>query len=184
MSSDESIEPHDFQADLKPLEAALGSLVPATSRIDRDRLMYLSGAASADATVSTTKTTIPSARSWRGRTLRAFWPLAAAAMLIVSIGLGTIVAFWEPRERVVYIERQVAQGLQSLPRRIASGALALEVPSHWMASRASVDASYLVLRGQVLRRGVAALDTPATGKQSDEGREPSNRALLNELLGG
>ena len=47
MSANDEYRPDDFPSELKPFEASLGSLVPAASRVDRDRLMYLAGAASA-----------------------------------------------------------------------------------------------------------------------------------------
>ncbi|HEY2149047.1 MAG TPA: hypothetical protein VGH32_13995, partial [Pirellulales bacterium] len=99
MPFDESIPADDFGSDLKPLEAALGSLAPAASRIARDRLMFLAGAASIDATGSAVTGEILSAakagddcarlpQHWQRTFLATFWPLVTAVLLLISIGLG------------------------------------------------------------------------------------------------
>jgi hypothetical protein len=195
MPFDESIPADDFESDLKPLEAALGSLMPTASRIDRDRLMFLAGAASIDATASAeTGENISAAkagddcarlpRHWQHRFFAAFWPLATAVLLLISIGLGALLAFRQPGERVVYVERQPTQDSQ-LPRSIASfGAPPVTAFTDRTIASASADASYLVLRQQVLRRGVAALDSTSQSDQRPKASEARNRALLNELLGG
>jgi hypothetical protein len=64
--------------DLAAIEAALCSLTPASSGIDRDRLMFLAGRASARR------------RFARHRLAAAFWPTAAAASLAAAVVFGTI----------------------------------------------------------------------------------------------
>lgn len=195
MPFDESIPADDFEPDLKPLEAALGSLMPTVSRIDRDRLMFQAGAASVDATtacVAGNDRSLANAgddagglqRRWQHRSFGKFWPLATAVLLLISIGLGALLALRQTAERVVYVERQPTQDSQ-LPRSIASfGAPPVTAFTDRTIASASADASYLVLRQQVLRRGVAALDRAMQNDQRPEASEARNRALLNELLGG
>jgi hypothetical protein len=194
MSSDESIQRHESQGDLKPLEAALGSLIPAASRVDRDRLMYLAGAASVDAksafianSNSPGTAADDSSRfglTWWRRLSGAFWPLAAAALLLISLGLGAALALREPRERVVYVERQPTQESQSFPTLASSAVRPVENSSDRAIASASPDARYLFLRAQVLRRGVAALDSASQSDSRPVRRDERNRVLLNELLGG
>ena len=195
MSSDESIRPDDFPADLKPLEAALGSLLPAASRTDRDRLMFLAGAASVNETTATVAGNNASLagvgddagglrRRWQQRFFGTFWPLATAVLLLISIGLGALLAFRQPGERVVYVERQPTQEAQSSGLLASSGSPPVNASPDRTIASASADASYLVLRQQVLRRGVAALDRASQSDQRPAGSEARNRALLNELLGG
>ena len=195
MPFDESIPADGFESDLKPLEAALGSLAPAASRIDRDRLMFLAGAASIDATSSAVTGEILSAakagddcarlpRHWQRRFFATFWPLATAVLLLISIGLGAVLAFRQPGERVVYVERQPTQDSQSSRPLASSAAPPINAFADRTIASASADASYLVLRQQVLRRGVAALDSTSKSDQRPEANEARNRALLNELLGG
>jgi hypothetical protein len=171
MSANDDSRPDDFPADLKPFEAALGSLVPAGSRVDRDRLMYLAGAASAPSRV-------PNRRS---RSRGFFWPCAAAAMLLVSLGLGALVAFRGPAERIVYVDRPVVNQEPSTAPSVT--APAGDTETRFAASQGSVDASYLVLREHVLRLGVNALDAPSPEVGGSHRTDARNRALLNRLLG-
>src|SRR4051794_34172917 len=150
---------NDFPADLKPIEAALAGLMPAAARVDRDRLMYLAGAAAATAA---TQTAGPSDRSSvRIRSLRKMiWPLSTAALLIVSIGFGSMVAFREPAERLVYVERPTER-TNSSDVAIAPRTAINSTPA--VRQNDSTSADYLVLRDQVLRLGVGALDRAGTG---------------------
>jgi hypothetical protein len=180
MSANDDSRPDDFPADLKPFEAALGSLVPAGSRVDRDRLMYFSGAASA--TNAASATAAPSREpNRRGQSRGVFWPCAAAAMLLVSLGLGALVAFREPAERIVYVDRPVVNQEPSAAPSVTAPAGDSE--TRFAASQGSVDASYLVLREHVLRLGVNALDAPSPEVGGSHRTDARNRALLNQLLG-
>jgi hypothetical protein len=64
--------------ELAAIEAALCSLTPAASGIERDRLMFLAGKAAA------------SRGSLRRRLARTFWPLATAASLLAAISFGIL----------------------------------------------------------------------------------------------
>lgn len=70
------------EQELADLEAALRSLRPRASRLDRDRLMFLAGQVSAR----------DSASAWAMRFPRWLWPTVAAALAIVSVGLGWMLA--------------------------------------------------------------------------------------------
>jgi hypothetical protein len=74
-------EPH--REDLTALERVLTALQPAAPQLDRDRILFEAGRASA-----------------RGR----FWPAAAALLALVSAGLGGAL-WWRPvpAERVVLV---------------------------------------------------------------------------------
>jgi hypothetical protein len=183
MSANEDSRPDDFPAELKPFEAALGSLAPAGSRIDRDRLMYLAGAASATYAVSAAAAVGAAAQepNRRSRSRSVFWPCAAAAMLLVSLGLGALVALRGPAERVVYVDRPVVNQESSAAPSVTAPAGDSE--TRFAASQGSADASYLVLREHVLRLGVNALDAPSPEVGGSHRTDTRNRALLNQLLG-
>src|SRR5690349_11507409 len=100
MSPNDEQRPDEFPADLKPIEAALAGLSPAAVRLDRDRLMYMAGAAAAEAAAQRTG---PAASNRLFKTW--IWPLSTAVLLLVSFGLGAMLAFREPGERVVYVEQ-------------------------------------------------------------------------------
>jgi hypothetical protein len=171
MSTHDDHRPDDFPPDLKAFEAALAGLVPAGSRIDRDRLMYRAGAA---ATTSATKS-LPTRLS---RLPAMVWLTATAAMLLVTLGLGALVALRQPQERIVYVDR---------PANTAGATtLALHLPGIGptlpLASDAA-NAGYLALREQVLRSGVEALDVPSRPGERSDRADVRNRALLNHFLG-
>ncbi len=84
-----SVPPNpEHESELRAIEAGLGSLAPARSGVNRDRVMYLAGQASA--------------RS------RWAWPSATAALAILALGEGALLALRpmpEPRvvERIVEV---------------------------------------------------------------------------------
>ncbi|HEV2970971.1 MAG TPA: hypothetical protein VGY55_13445 [Pirellulales bacterium] len=171
MLPDDEYRSNEFPSDLKPFEAALGALVPAASRVDRDRLMYLAGAAGA---------TIPSPARFP-RLHRAFWPCATAAMALIALGLGGLLAFRQPQERIVYVSHPAAGADQPTSPFAAQQN---EDPEPKIASRSGAsDAGYLVLREQVLQRGVDALDVPAPSANGANPSDVRNRTLLKEFLG-
>jgi hypothetical protein len=173
MSTHDEHRPDDFPPDLKAFEAALVGLVPAGSRIDRDRLMYRAGAAAATSATQSPPTLF-------SRLPAMLWPTATAAMLLVTLGLGALVAMRQPTERIVYVDRPAA-------RTNPGDAPSLAV--HWpqvgstIAPDRDSSGSYLVLREQVLRLGVGALDTPSRATEPADHSDVRNRALLNQLLG-
>jgi hypothetical protein len=162
---------NEFPSELKPFEAALGSLMPAGSRVDRDRLMYLAGAAGA---------TIPLPAPIP-RLHCAIWPCATAAMALVSLGLGSLLAFRQPQERIVYVSHPAANADPSISPSFPQQ---YEDTEPRVASRLNSSGfSYLVLREQVLQRGVDALDAPVRGAHGANPSDVRNRTLLKEFLG-
>jgi hypothetical protein len=163
----------DFPPDLKAFEAALGGLVPAESRLNRDRLMYLAGAAAAAPSGSQT--------AMRSSRLPAFlWPLATAALFLAALGLGALVALRQPTERIVYQDRPAAS---TNPGDAPSLALHLPLIGPTNSMHGTASGSYLALREQVLRHGVGALDAPSGPAEPADQSDVRNRALLNHLLG-
>lgn len=177
MSANDDSRPDDFPPELKPFEAALGSLVPASSRVDRDRLMYLAGAASTTDAAGAAMRQPDGRIHFRG----ILWPCAAAAMLLVSLGLGALLKFRGPAERIVYIDRPATRQEPSAALTVAVSTGDAE--SRFAAAQSSANASYLVLREQVLRLGVNALDAPSHEASGSRRTDARNRALLNQLLG-
>lgn len=98
------------------LERALARFSPAPPRLDRDRLMFLAGQASAlgspshgasDKVVLSTQYSVlgtqNASATRRGRWL---WPISTAALAATSLGLA--VALWlQPQPRMVIVERQL-----------------------------------------------------------------------------
>src|SRR5947209_8446338 len=94
--SDERTE-EELPDELKAVEIALRGLTPATGTIDRDRLMYLAGRASAEKSLP--------------KFSRFGWPLATAALVLLSLTLGGRVIYLSGlTERIVLVERSGASG--------------------------------------------------------------------------
>jgi len=136
----------ELPEDLKSLEAALRQFTPATSQIDRDRLMYLCGQASVLGTGDASVAIVD--QSAVTRVHRNYWPMATAALVLLSITLGGL---WlhATRSSVVYV---VGEPMATLPSEITNPAVR-EVLAHR-------GADYLRLRNLVLAHGTNAL--PAT----------------------
>jgi len=136
--------------ELAAFEAALASLSPAESRIDRDRLMYLAGRVSGASA---------GAKPPRGGPLRAsLWPVATAASLLAAV---TVVAMFLGRgprvvEKVVYVRVDVEKP-QPEPRRPQSSAV---------AGQERQPARYLELRRLIVAQGVDALPKVKRGSSS------------------
>jgi hypothetical protein len=145
--------------DLKSIESAFGGLTPTFSALDRDRLMYLAGRASAN-------------RS--SRVARFGWPLATAALALVSMALGSL---WLTADRggtrIVYVNANE-------PSNVATATVA--TPANPFDSNRDRQ-SYLHLRNVVLVRGVDAL--PESAEPATKTREsfPIWPALNKELNG-
>src|SRR5437660_350909 len=109
--SDEHLNDHVNSSEMNPLAVALASFTPATARIDRDRLMFLAGQASAMASggcqapgnldtsrnLMTGKLTHPA---------RLAWPASTAALAATALTLA--IMLWlrpDSRTQIVYIER-------------------------------------------------------------------------------
>jgi hypothetical protein len=163
--SEERVE-KELPGDLKALEAALGGLKPAAGAIDRDRLMYLAGQASVD----------------RGKRLARFgWPLATAALVVISVTLGgRLYALSGRLEQVAQKERSPAVE----NRQVASGGLpresvALSTPRVQTAGGGGLD--YIELRSAVLSGGVDAL--PGQAVQPPTGAAARLPTLRDAFLG-
>ena len=102
-------------------------------------------------------------------------------MLLVSLGLGALLTFREPTERIVYVDRPATHQEPSAAPRF--GVLSGDAEPRLAAAHGSVDASYLMLRDQVLRLGVKALNAPSDETGGSRHSDDRNRALLNQLLG-
>jgi len=170
--------------ELKEIREALGSLVPRTDRLNRERLMFLAGQAS----VGKPSEQLPRTRVWS----RWGWPAAFSAMSAVAASLLVTVAVRpEPQVVVRVVERVVpapvsqaeAKTAQSAPAGDAPGAVQEQdqpsgagaspgresVPSEWFAWAAlvgrsdgsSTEPSYPQLREQLLAHGVESWEYPA-----------------------
>src|SRR4051794_9441757 len=92
-------EPSD---ELKQFESLLRGCSPAAIRIDRDRLMYSAGQASVTGDVATRPTgTLPLETCVNYKSFA--WPLATAALLLLSLTLGAASLFRTTEVRVVYV---------------------------------------------------------------------------------
>ncbi|HVW01906.1 MAG TPA: hypothetical protein VHB77_16255, partial [Planctomycetaceae bacterium] len=174
----------EFFQDVNDVERALRSLRPASPQLDRDRLMFLAGRASV---VSAAPRNAARARP------SIFWPSAAAAMTLVSLGLGATLALRPPVviERVV--QAPVVQQITSekelpVPRPVESPAPIAEAtpirPDAVAAASPRGGAQYLRLRDQAIARGiefVGALSPTggAAGASSDDTESQQN--LLDDL---
>jgi hypothetical protein len=79
--------------------ALLSRLSPERLSVDRDRLFFRAGEASARGEARV-----------RLRWRRAFWPATAAVMAIIASGLGVAVATREPEMQIVYVDRPTIEG--------------------------------------------------------------------------
>lgn len=159
-------QPHDKE--LTALETALSGLAPAPAP-DRDRILFEAGRAAA-------------------RPPR-LWPLTAAALALVSAGLGW--ALWlrpgpQTVERVVYVNVPAPAPVE--PQQAA--AAVPEAPSAWAESERERFGSYRLTR-EALRWGVSNLPLspagPATVSAAPPrraGQVPSYQQLRDSLRSG
>ena len=143
--------------DLAAVEAALASLAPRPSTIDRDRLMFLAGQAA-------------KARD-RARWL---WPLSTAASLLVAVGLAALlVVRGEPQtvERIVYVPHESP----------VEGVAVVQV-----ARETEPLGDYLRLRRLVIEQGIDKLPESSSSDAGSSHPVPSSdqRDLLRHLLNG
>jgi hypothetical protein len=141
----------------RELEAALRAVKPAQPRrIDRDRLLYQSGAAAARRSLL----------AWR----------AAAAVLVGALGVAIAARSGEPKvvREVVYVDRVPSEGSSrhvSTKQHVASAPLPPETieaygdssPAASLLLASGEQSSYLVLRDRALRWGIAAALPPTSG---------------------
>lgn len=126
MSGQEKL-PQELQA----LEAGLASLRPSSGRLDRERLMFLAGRASAAG--------LGMQRGRLGSVLRQVAAMAAAALVAAGLTHWLKQPQTQVVERIVYVP--VAPAQQQAPRSVAEKAVASE-PATAVSPR-TLDASYL-----------------------------------------
>jgi hypothetical protein len=178
--SDQRAEP------LAAIEQSLAALAPAPPRVDRDRLMFLAGAASAtsdsrlptpDPRPPTPDSRLPTPRAW-------LWPATSAALAATSLALAiALLARPTPAEKIVYRDRPIHVAVDAPPpashpapptepllATAASHTVLPSVPAH----------NYLRTRDVALRHGLDALGTfPSAG--GDDAPVPTYRSLLESL---
>jgi hypothetical protein len=128
--------------ELKSVEQALRGLTLAAGTIDRDRLMYLAGRASIERPIS--------------NFLRFAWPLATAALLLLSLGLsGGVLYLAGMKQQIVVVQRDAAP---NTAMTAVSNPDNPAVPSAVNYQTApSGGFNYMQLRNAVLVHGVDAL---------------------------
>ena len=129
--------------ELTMIEEALGRLVPARSRLDRDRLMFQAGALSVQS---------PGRHRW-------VWPSIAAVLALLAMSESIILAV-RPDARVVLVQAPAPGEKAASPRPIellsdAEPARSAE-PPRWLPG----DSAEMVLKRQVLRFGLEGLPDP------------------------
>jgi hypothetical protein len=160
-----SNEPVSPDPELKAIEAALGSLVPARSGIDRDRVMFRAGQASA--------------RPSRFGLLT--WNLIAASLALVAVGEGILLAHRPPRQIVkeMVVVREPAPVVPPVEPSVAEAPASL--PSQ--SSLSLGQSTYERLTSQVLRYGLDGLPASPTVAWPAAGPRPtSSGQMLQEEL--
>jgi hypothetical protein len=157
----------DLPSDLKAFEAQLAALSPACG-LSRDELMYRAGW-EACASVATPlsprlrRGVLGARRNARDKHIRQWlWPATTAALVVLSVTLGFVVALRKPATEVVYIER-------SPPARMAAND---KRDSQWRPEGTDLRLpsggnDYLMLRDRVLALGVDVLPTTAAALKPD-----------------
>jgi hypothetical protein len=154
---------------LKAIESALGALVPLSSRLDRDKLMFQAGAMS---------------RPW-ARQRGWVWPALAAAMTVAlageSLWLGVRPA---PRavERIVFVPASTTDLAATAPSAVSGATASHDQKNSSRAPAAgeprsveswAVASDYQRLQELVLRFGLDALPVPASvASRLDGGVQP------------
>lgn len=168
--------------ELSELEAALGGLLPRPSRLDRDRLLFLAGQASALGTPAA-----PKQAGGRHRLWPAVSAVSTAAAILFAVLL-TVRPGPQVVREIVYVERpEASQPVTEEPR--GEGEPAIEAFGPFDVANEStgrgpdgVTPSYLELRRRVFEVGLAALPEPAPAGGLD--RAPATqREMLREFLG-
>jgi hypothetical protein len=163
-----SNEPIPPEGELRAIESALGSLAPARARLDRDRVMFLAGQASA--------------RPRRAISSRLGWPAIAAGLGLVAAGEAALLAHRPPLtpnvvERVVVVREPVPAG--PMPVRDPAGPPAAPLSEPAALGRTAYDRLAL----QVARYGLDALPpSPAAAWDDPQPRLVPARQLLQEEI--
>jgi hypothetical protein len=208
--SDEHEIQNQSDGAVSPIEQALARFVPAAPRLDRDRLMFLAGQASAlasgqqlasggcespdnfDRSHSSDigKLTLP-ARRMRGSGRAWLWPASTAALAATSLALLiALVARPAPQTQIVYRARLIEVPVPTAPATRADVAshdpsspappLAAGVRPDRTAAAAASNGNYLRSRDVALRLGLDAL---GSGPRTGEeaAPAPTYRDLLEVL---
>jgi hypothetical protein len=153
--------------ELSPIESALGSLVPARSRIDRDRVMFLAGQAAARPSTSG----------------RRAWLSIAASLLLIALGEAALLARRPPPrvvERVVVVHEPATAPVDPGAERAVAQAPASR-PTE--SPRSLGHTPYERLAGQVLRYGLDGLPASPSAARTDSRPGPaSSGQLLQEEI--
>jgi len=165
------MSPERLSQDLAAVEAALTSLRPAPSTLDRDRVMYLAGQA---------------AGRRRERLASWMWPCTSAAATIAACVLGLLL-----------LERPGPEGNPQTADTPAARPVQTEVPlPQWAATQPGsqetagpldADVRYLGLRHLVLTRGIEALpevQPSIAPKNQTPMPSPTHGRMLEQFLDG
>jgi len=172
---DEHEDRRPIADELTPVERALAQVAPRRVQLDRDRLMFLAGEASALASMrreppgmlsphrvdDTRKLTLPA---------RLLWPAATAAFAATSLALAVaLVLRPAPRVEFVYVDRLLeprpaarqaaAQAAQPAASNHAADGRPSDIPSR-IPSAVIPANNYVRSRDVALRLGLDALGTP------------------------
>ena len=178
-----------LSGDLAAIEAALCSLTPTPSGIQRDRLMFLAGKVSAEtasvfgvrrfiaAFRGTVRTAAPrcypeNKAAMNRRTPKLLWPIATAASLVMAVTFGIL---WATGGNAKIVARAADVSVASLPT-LADASADTSPPSPWENRR---------LYRLVLEKGIDALPE-STGHfvpgAPSMPHEKTYRSLLKQFL--
>ena len=191
MENEDASDLGSLHPELAPLEAMLSSLAPRAARIDRDRLMFLAGQASAQMASGERRPPVYLAEQIgvaQANRSRWTWPAAFAGMTAAAAALLVLLVNRpEPRviERIVRvpIEAQRAFASQSRPGGVETTAFDDETPSAARRPRLAAGESYVHSRDQALAFGIDAwLQRNPAHASAGDGAASSYRALREDLL--
>ena len=140
---------------LKPVEQALAAFSPQGPRLDRDRLMFLAGQASAAGPH------VAAIRNQPGR----LWHVSTAALAVCAAALGVaLVVRPAPEEKIVYRDRFVTVPADVVPTHGQTGGESTPQPAaeDFVSRPATLSTNnYLRTRDVAFRLGLDALGTQA-----------------------
>jgi hypothetical protein len=183
-------EMQDLPDDLQQFESLLRGCTPSTPQLERDRLMYLAGRASAEAAIAeemladlkpsplvgeaprgypvrgtAAKSIVPLLKTQSHRTnFQSWtWPLASAALLLLSLTLGAAILFRHAETRIVYVTE---------PSPSVAALAALPSDPAKPSATPNAEPNYLLVRNLVLAHGVEALPDNHPTVSSHRSEEP------------
>jgi len=137
-----------------PIEQSLAGFAPAPPQLDRDRLMFLAGAASVQGSVQTRQSP------------RWLWPASTATLAATSLALA-IALFLRPAPQTQYIVRDVPGPSPPAPSVPDLARTPQDEPPRYVAAPArpqpATGDSYIKTREVALRMGLDALGSPSSG---------------------